>query len=157
MNPTPGRPDRTLIAVLSVIAVLVIVALVVVFSRGAPEQLDQATPAGVVQRYSAAVIDGDEQKAAGFLTPHALASCDTVGSRAAGDLRVTLVSTTERPASADVTVSVVTSEDAGPFGSSEYESQEVFDLLTVDGAWKIDSAPWQLAICPGTTTTTDAP
>ncbi|MEC5150850.1 hypothetical protein [Cryobacterium sp. GrIS_2_6] len=50
MNPIPGRPDRTLIAVLSVIAVLVIVALVVVFSRGAPEQLDQATPAGVVQR-----------------------------------------------------------------------------------------------------------
>ncbi|MEC5150851.1 hypothetical protein [Cryobacterium sp. GrIS_2_6] len=40
---------------------------------------------------------------------------------------------------------------------SEYESQEVFDLLTVDGAWKIDSAPWQIEICPSITSTTDAP
>ena len=154
MNPTSGRPDRTLISVLAVIAGLVIVALVVVFSRGAPAQIDRATPAGVVQAYSAAVLDGDEQKAADFLTPHALASCDTVGNRPAADLRVTLVSTTERQGSADVTVSIVTAEDAGPFGSSEFETREVFDLLTVDGVWKIDSAPWQLTIC---TTTTDAP
>lgn len=55
MNASASKPDRTLIVIASGIAFLVIVALANVFSRGEPRDLDEATPAGVVQRYSTAV------------------------------------------------------------------------------------------------------
>ena len=98
------RPDRTLLAILAAIALLVVVALIVVFTRGEPALVDGATPAGVVQRYSAAVIAGDEAAAAAYLTDAAKNRCNNVERMPGDNLRVTLVSTTERPASADVKV-----------------------------------------------------
>ena len=64
--------DRTLVFLLSAIGALVILALVVVFTRGEPEQLDPSTPEGVVQTYTRLVIDGDELGAAEYLTDRAL-------------------------------------------------------------------------------------
>ncbi|WP_251024613.1 hypothetical protein [Arthrobacter sp. ISL-65] len=64
----PPRPDRTLISVLAIIAGLVAVALAVVFFRGAPEPLAESTPAGVVQRYAAAVLSSDGAAAARYST-----------------------------------------------------------------------------------------
>lgn len=148
MSATPGKPDRSLIVILGVIAALVIVALAVVFTRGEPAPLDPDTPEGVVQLYSAAVLAGDEQTAAGYLTAGRLDNCDTVDPGPLDNIRLTLVSTTVRENSADVRVSIVTSTDNGPFGASEYENEDVFDLVTVDGRWRIDGAPWQLTICP---------
>ena len=98
----PRRPDRILFAILAALAVLVIVALAVVFSRGDPEPLDAATPAGVVQRYAAAVNDGDEAAAAAYLSDAARNKCSTAGRSGVDKLRVTLVATTERADSADV-------------------------------------------------------
>lgn len=155
-EPEPGKPearhpDRTLLAVLAAIAVLVIVALIVVFSRGQTAPVDEATPAGVVQRYSAAVIAGDEPAAAAYLTDAARARCTNNYERMATDnLRLTLVSTTERPASADVRVLITVSEGGGPFGSAEYQMEDGFDLVRTDGKWLIDRAPWQLTVCPNT-------
>ena len=139
-----------MIAILIVIAALVVVALVVVFSRGAPERLDRGTPAGVVQAYASAVLDGDESTAAGYLTENAVADCESYGGSVADDdLRITLVRSVERGDSADVTVSVASSTDTGPFGASEYQTEEVFRLVRVTDGWKIDSAPWRFAVCPG--------
>ncbi|WP_246528021.1 hypothetical protein [Pseudarthrobacter albicanus] len=141
------RPDRTLPAVLAAIAVLVIVALAVVFTRGDPEPLDAATPAGVVQRYAAAVIDGDETAASAYLTAAARNKCGA-GQRSGADrLRVTLVDTTERADSADVKVLITVFEGGGPFGSSEYQVRDVFDLARTGDKWLIDNAPWQLTVC----------
>ena len=146
MNASPTRPDRTLIVILSVIVVLVIVALAVVFSRGEPKLLDESTPAGVVQRYSAAVISGDEDAAVEYLTP--ALQCDTYEPTYVENVRVTLGSTTERADSADVSVSIVTTyEDGGPFGPSENEVTENFNLEKVDGKWLISTTPWSLTIC----------
>ncbi|WP_313959630.1 hypothetical protein [Arthrobacter sp. U41] len=142
------RPDRTLLAILAAIAVLVVVALIVVFTRGEPAPVDEATPAGVVQRYSAAVIAGDEAAAAAYLTDAAKSRCNNLEPAAADNLRVTLVSTTERPASADVKVLITVSEAGGPFGSAEYQMEDVFDLVKTGDKWLIDSAPWQLTVCP---------
>lgn len=145
------RPDRTLLIILSAIGVLVIVALAVVFSRGEPKLLDESTPAGVVQRYSAAVIAGDESAAVEYLTPEAQEACDRFENASTDNVRVTLVSTTEREDSADVKVSLVTSyEGGGPFDSSEYETEEVFDLVKSDGKWLIDRTPWPLTVCTNT-------
>ncbi|HSL36595.1 MAG TPA: hypothetical protein VK883_07195 [Arthrobacter sp.] len=144
----PRRPDRTLLAILAAIAVIVVVALIVVFTRGEPTPVDEATPAGVVQRYSAAVIAGDEAAAAAYLTDDAKNRCSTNMERMPGDnLRVTLVSTTERPASADVKVLITVSEGGGPFGSAEYQIEDDFDLVKTGDKWLIDRAPWQLTVC----------
>lgn len=148
MSETAKKPDRLLLVILGIIAALVLVSLLVVFTRGEPSLRDASTPEGVVQRYATAVIAGDESTAAEYLTKAALDRCDKFEQGDAGNIRVTLVSTTEREDSADVRVSIVTFYGSDPFGSSESEYEDVFDLVTVDGDWKIDTAPWQLTVCP---------
>jgi len=147
MDAAAGKPNRILVIILAIIAVLVVVALAVVFSRGEPALLDESTTQGVVQRYSAAVIDGDETAAMAYLTDTARTQCVDFQRASMDNLRVTLVSTTERASSADVRVLIVVSNGGGPFGNSEYETQDVFDLVKMDGKWLIDSAPWQLRVC----------
>lgn len=142
-----ARPNRTLIVILSVIGALVVVALVVVFTRGAPELLDQSAPEGVVQRYSAAVIDGDEAAAIEYLVPALGDDCRHIESGFSEDMRVTHVSTTQRDDSADVRVLIATTYDGGPFDSSTYEEEGEFDLVRDGESWLIETAPWQLTVC----------
>jgi len=151
MNAAPSKPDRTLVVIVSVIAVLVIVALAVVFSRGEPKPLDASTPAGVVQRYTAAVISGDETAAVDYLTPELRAACGTFANAYVDNVRVSLGSTTERTDSADVNVLVVTTYgEGGPFGPSQSEIEENFNLERVDGQWLISTTPWSLTVCSNT-------
>ncbi|MGR0218510.1 hypothetical protein [Agromyces sp. ZXT2-6] len=149
--PAPAaRPDRTLLVILAVIAALVIVALIVVFSRGEPDQLDESTPEGVVQRYSAAVIAGDEAEATGYLVPELAEDCIRIEAAPVDRMRITLVSTTERDETADVEVLISWSYDAAPLGGSDIEERGVFDLVRSDDGWRIERAPWPLTICdPG--------
>ena len=147
MNPPARRLDRTLLVILIAIAALVIIALVVVFTRGAPTALDPGTPEGVVQSYSAAVIDGDNEAALGYLAPEVRDTCEDFDSVYTDNLSVTLVDSTDRGESATVTVSFVTSYDGGLFGSSSSESTETFSLVKHDGEWAITAVPWALAIC----------
>lgn len=147
MSAPAGRPDRILIVILSVIAGLVVLALAAVFFRGQPEPLAADTPAGVVQRYAEAVLDGDEAGAARYLAESSGRQCGPVDS-VTRSLRVTLLSTTERPESADVHVVLTVSNGNGPFGNPEYETEDVFDLVKVNGKWLVKTAPWQLTVCP---------
>lgn len=141
-------------AVLAIIAGLVAVALAVVFFRGQPDPLPESTPAGVVQRYAAAVLDGDEAAARRYSTDGRFgtgqpgAPCTRAERPPAGALRVTLVSTVERAGTAEVHVVLATSNGSGPFGNSEYESEAVFGLERVNGNWLVATAPWQFTICP---------
>jgi len=156
-DSTPAQPkrqiDRTLVAVLIVIGVLVAIALVVVFSRGSVAPLAATSPQGVVQRYATAAVAGDERTAATFLSSDWLASCDPLqtysGASSSGNtVRVTLVATTERPDSADVHVLVTTSYPGDFLASMSSSSEGVFKLSKHDHRWTIDTAPWELAICP---------
>lgn len=150
----PPRPDRTLIVVLAIIAGLVAVALLVVFFRGQPELLAENTPAGVVQRYAAAVLNNDGAAAARFTTDGRSGTgqpdrpCLPADRPETGTLRVTLASTVEHAGTADVHVVLVTSYGNGPFGNPEYETEAVFGLERVTGNWLVATAPWQLTICP---------
>jgi len=134
---------------ITAIAVIVIIALAVVFTRGEPAPLAESTPAGVAQRYAGAVIAGDETAASAYLTPAARSKCTTGARPSARNLRVTLVSTTERPESADVRVLITVSEPGGPFGSAEYQVEDAFDLVRAGNGWLIDTVPWPLAVCTG--------
>lgn len=129
----------------AIIAALVGLALVVVFIGGEPELRDPSTPEGVVQRYSAAVIAEDEDQAKRYLTDRE--GCGEVGLYDDADLRVTLVSTTERDDSAEVRVAITSSYSDGGFGGSSYTEEAVFELTMFGDEWKIETAPWQLAVC----------
>lgn len=147
LTEAPRRPDRILLALMGVVALLVVVALAVVFTRGEPAPLDQSSPAGVVQRYSRAVIDGDIPTAEQFLTSGARSRCYGSYSGEPRPARIVLISTTERTDSATVRVSIVQSPRGGPFGPSEYEMEDAFSLLKVNGQWMIDQAPYPLMAC----------
>lgn len=71
-----------------------LVCLLVVFTRGKPALRDVSTPEGVVQRYSATVIAGDESAAAAYLIDAALDRRERFERADTGNVRVTLVSTT---------------------------------------------------------------
>jgi hypothetical protein len=148
MDRPATRPDRTLVAILAIIAILVISSLVVVLTRREAAVLDPSTPAGTVQAYAAAVIDGDRRAAATYLTHDARDRCDPMMPRPSGTLRVRLLTTDERADSARVRVLVVQSSGGGPLGSSDYDTEDAFDLVKVAGQWKVDTAPWQLSVCP---------
>lgn len=149
MTDAARKPDRIILVLLGIIGVLVVVALAVVFSRGDPAPLDEASPAGVVQRYSTAVIDGDIATAETYLTDSARTVCRGSFSGEPRPARVVLVSTTERDQSATVKVSMVNSYQDGPFGPSEYEMEDIFTLVKEDGNWKISQAPYMLMACSG--------
>jgi hypothetical protein len=149
MNPPARRLDRTLLVILIAIAALVIIALLVVFTRGGPTALDPATPEGVVQGYSTAVIDGDNDGAFEYLAPELREQCEGFETVYAENLRVVLIETTEHGDAADVRVSLVTSYEGGLFGSSSSESPGTFELQRSGGEWAITTVPWALAICPG--------
>ena len=146
MFTAPAKRDRTLPVLLAVLGLLVVAALAVVFLRPDPALRGADTPEGVVQRYSAAVIDGDDEAAAGYLT-EAPEPCQDWEGDVDEDQRVSLVSTETRGGAAEVKVSVVGFDPGGPFGSSEYETEETFELKKMGGSWLIDTVPWRLRVC----------
>jgi hypothetical protein len=146
MSDAARRSRTTLIALVSGVVLVVVIALIAVFARGETTQLDAGTPEGVVQRYAQAVVDGDVPTALSHLVPDVADECERVPPLG-DDVRVTLLETTERDDTARVRVLVVRVYDTGPLGADEFESEEVFDLVEVDGEWLIETAPWQLAVC----------
>jgi hypothetical protein len=150
-EPVPGRqPDRVLLAIVAAIAVLVVVALAVVFLRGGPQPLDASSPAGVVQRYSKAVIDADPAAADTYLSDSARSRCASFYGSAQAS-RVVLIATTERGDTATVKVSVVHSAPDGPFGPSEYAEEATIALVKTAGRWLINDLPYSLQTCVGGT------
>jgi hypothetical protein len=130
--------------------VLVVASVAAVLSRGEPALLDESTPDGVVQRYAAAVIDGDDVTAATYLTDGALEFCTEYQRQTDEELRVTLSSVDTFDHTADVEVTITTNYGVEPFGMSEYRENATFELLEIDGVWKVDTVPWQLTIsCQG--------
>jgi hypothetical protein len=146
-----GRPGKPLLVLLCVIAALVLVSVVVVLTPGAPKPLDASTPAGVVQGYVTAVIGGDEAAAARFLEPGADTRCKGFESvTPERNIRVALISTTQRETTADVAVSISYTNVGGPFSSPEYASEESFGLSRIGDKWLISNAPWPLLTCQDT-------
>ena len=146
MTDTSRRTRKTIVALAGGVLLVVAVAHVAVFARGDVTPLDPATPQGVVQQYSQAVIDGDVTTALTYLAPDIADSCERV-RLASDDVRLTLLESTEREDTARVRVLVVTTYGLGPLGPDEYESEEAFDLVDVGGEWRIETAPWSLTVC----------
>jgi len=147
MDTSAGRPDRTLIFVIAVVAALAVIALVVVFTRGGSAQLDESTPAGVVQRYTEAVLEGDHDAATAYLVPAVAQNCERTDPGTTDDIRVTLAATHERGDTAEVTVTISQPSGGGLFGPTEYQYDTEFRLERAADGWAIETAPWEFAIC----------
>jgi hypothetical protein len=145
---TPAKPDRTLRAILIAVVLLVVIAVVVVLVRNATSvALDPATPEGVVQRYSQAVIDGDQTTARSLLSPSSTDNCNFYDPEPTG-VRMTLRSTTlSGTTTAIVRVSISRNNNGGPFSGNEVTSDDKFILVKTGGTWLIFSAPYDFTTC----------
>jgi hypothetical protein len=148
---TPAKPDRTLRAILIAVALLVVIAVVVVVVRNATTVvLDPATPEGVVQRYSQAVIDGDHPTAYSLLSADSRHPCDYYDPAPTG-IRLALRSTTlSGTTNALVRVTISKSYNGGPFSSNEDSYDDEFILVKSGGTWLIYSAPYDFTTCAWT-------
>lgn len=147
MPPSAARPDRTLIAIVSVIAVIVVIAIAVVFTRGGPPDADPGTPEGVVQSYARAVLSGDRPAAMDLLVSDISDNCDHAEPSTLEDLRMTIVSTSVHGDTAVVQVTIAHGTGGGLFGDSGYTSKESFTLEREAGAWKVEYTPWEFILC----------
>ncbi|TQO20846.1 hypothetical protein FB472_2501 [Rhodoglobus vestalii] len=145
MEPHAARPDRALIAILSIIAAIVVIALVVVFTRGGPANVDPTTPEGVVQSYSRAIVDSDTTSALEFLASALRDNCERSEPSVIQELRMTVISSKMNGDTAMVRVTM--EYGGGSFGGSGYEYDGVFTLVNEGDLWKIESTPWELALC----------
>lgn len=139
------RPGRPLLVAAIVVAALVVAAVVAVLLRPTPT-LDPATPEGTVQRYTALVIDGDQDGARAMLTPARVADCIELEPWDVDRLRATLVDSVVNQERAMVRVEL-SSADSGFLGRFDFSWQEEFMLERIDGQWRVASAPWRLAVC----------
>lgn len=140
--------DRSLLVVLVVVAVVVVAALVAVFARGGAQQLDPASPEGVVQTYATAVLSGDLDTARELsVESHAGSECEPVSTYVDSGTRVTLVNTLVSDDTAVVNVNV-SSGYGGPFGSdSGYQDRFELERLGSAGGWVVTSSPWMFQVC----------
>lgn len=146
-SPTKPKPDRSLLVVLIIVAVLVVAALVAVFARGGSQQLDPATPEGVVQTYAKAVMEGELETARNLMAmTHTSVGCEPISAFVSSGTRLTLVNSRVNDENAVVTVTI-NDGYSGPFGvSSGYEDQ--FELVRSGaGEWWITYTPWTFQVC----------
>ncbi|MGZ4436289.1 MAG: hypothetical protein ACXVWU_07955 [Nocardioides sp.] len=141
-----SRPNRILAIVVGLVAVVAVVAGVLAATRHASEY-PRGTPAGAVQAYLSAVIDGDHQKAAGFLAPgSSCAVADLDRAPVPDEVRVVLRDTHVDGATAQVDVDVVL-PSGGPFGGADYSERQTFRLARAGQGWLITGIPWPMFEC----------
>jgi hypothetical protein len=148
MSEDARHPRRALVALIAAVGLVVVIALVAVLVRGGnPVTFGENTPEGVVQRYSQAVIDGDDNTALTYVVPDVASSCDHTGT--GEDVRITLLKTQVHDTDATVDVQVTTLTHGGLFGTEEFSNEDSFRLVKSGDSWLIASAPWQVAVCSG--------
>lgn len=134
-----------------VVAVIALVAIMVanLSSSWRAPQRDAKSPAGIVQQYLTAVFEHRGAAAVALLD-------GSNGCTAANfsqvyydqSSRVDLVETTESGDRATVQVRIEHAS-GDPFGGTWTEGQ-FFELVKVNGDWRITGNPWPAWSCPGT-------
>ena len=141
-------PTRVLAVVVGVIVVLAAAAAVLSSTRGTTHYA-AGSPEATVQAYLKAVLQGDPERAAGYLSP--AGGCDEqdlAGVTVADSTRVTLVHTTTGTDTAQVRVAVDRSDPGGPFAVGESEDH-VYRLTRTGARWLLVGTPWPLYDCTG--------
>ena len=138
-------PDRIL-AIVFALLVIAVVLMTLFTSGNTSKSLDPSTPAGTVQSYLTAVLKGDYELAAQFISLES--SCDVQDLNRVYTMdtaRVDLVKTEVDGDHAQVWVKVNYPSDA-PFEAIRMEDH-TFRLVRVNGDWLLSGIPWPLYDC----------
>jgi len=135
--------------VMALVALAVALVAIAVYAVTRPVKVwDRSTPAGTVQAYVTAVLDGDTVAAAGlFAADSPCAATDLDRAVVPGETRVDLIGTDVQGTQAQVRVRVVVDPGADPLGGGGEE--RTFRLTRTGAGWRIDGIPWPLYDCSG--------
>lgn len=140
-----NSPNRGLI--ISIGVIFLAVTLVVIFSSTrSAVTLDRSTPAGTVQAFLQAALQGKNLEAAKFFAPNS--GCDVHALDRAyviSTARVDLANVTTDGDTAQVRVKVEIPNGA-PFENFMTE-EHAFSLVNTNGTWLLDGVPWPLYDC----------
>lgn len=134
--------------VLGIIVGLTIIAAIVasVYGSRTVKQLDRQTPAGVVQAYVSAALDGRNDIAAKYFASDSTCKVEDLDRAFINtSSRVTLVDTQVNGDQAIVRVTVEI-PSGGPFESFNTESHS-YRLVRENGHWLLSGIPWPLWDC----------
>ena len=129
-----------------VAAVAVIVVLALVLALRPPKQFDPGTPEATVQGYLQAVIDGDQTKAASFMTPDFVKRCGPDLNQfqyGPDSFRAVIVDTHFFDNRVSVDVELTEGSGGGVFGGS-YGFVETLTLEQNGDDWLVAEAPWPI-------------
>lgn len=116
----------------------------------APATLDPGTPEGVVQSYLQAVFDEDYSQAREYLAPALARRCTVADFRDSWvppSMAASLDGTREVDDGVEVDVRLRQVQGPDPLGGGGYEQTETFELIDVDGLWRITGRPWPVDVC----------
>ncbi len=140
------QEDRGLWLVLGGVFALAVLAVVVYLLRPAPTYGDDSTPEGVVRNYLIAIVQGDFDRAYGYLDERVRPArdrftADLFNSRQERqDITVRLGATTRNGDQAFVEVSI-RHAGHGPFDTG-WQYSDVFHLTRSADGWRIRSGPY---------------
>lgn len=142
-------PNQILVTVFALLVGAVV--LVTLFTSGnASKNLDPATPAGTVQSYLSAVLKGNYEKAAQFISSESLCDVQDLDRVYTVDTaRVDLIKTEIDGEHAQVWVKVDYPSGApfDPMFDGVRVEEHTFRLVQVEGHWLLNGIPWPLYDC----------
>ena len=127
--------------VLPVLGVVIVIALVAFGLNREPVELDPDTPAGTVQAYIAALVDGDFETAASFWAEDGCLPESTEPSLGSPDVSASLDRVEVVNEDEATVVIAITENSADPVGGL-YEHEEWFYLVRQGGNWRITQPSW---------------
>ncbi|MGH8952419.1 MAG: hypothetical protein ACRDX9_13430 [Acidimicrobiia bacterium] len=127
--------------VLPVLGVLTVIALVVFGLNREPAVFDPDTPAGTVQEYIAALVEGDFETAASFWAKDGCLPESMVPTSGSFDISASLDRVEVVNGEEATVVIAITENSADPVGGL-YEHEEWFHLVRQGGNWRINQPSW---------------
>lgn len=140
-------PNRVLLALVGLVAAVAVAAAVVAVNRQ-PAELDPRLPEGVVQGYLQALLDGDYEAAAGYLSNGCEAE-DLAQQWLPEQVRVGIRDVRVNGDNAVVEVDVVEISGGGLVSDYSYRHSEELWLRRGVSGWQLSGSPWPVYYCEG--------
>jgi hypothetical protein len=151
--------DKFLLGVVVGVILLIVAALAIFAQPPEPSFVSGNDPESVLHNYLLALIQGDDERAYGYLSPALAAYPETVDEfqkdllsfsyRYADEQNVDLVIVSSEVTGDEARVEVreTVYYDGDMFSASQYTQTIIFTLEQVDGEWKVSSGDYYFAYC----------